>query len=162
MVGVVIASFSTMNDDAKIVIRGVLDKIDDENLTDDNATCIKQALDRLCGGTWNVILYPNCEVSTGSTSSCFYWRGKQWVYAEQTTNTSFNASEIKSFMDTEFGWSPIRDIQMVQQAANTKISNKFQGEWRVHVAQLKNGYSCSCCGIVWKADGYTFFIYRLA
>ena len=151
-----------MNDDVKIVVRGVLDRIEDENIDGNEASLIGQALEKLCGGSWNVITYPSCESEIGYTSSYLNWRGKQWVYAEQTTNTSYNANRIISFMKMEFGWAKIKDMTMVQQSAYTKINRKFEGTWRVHVAKLEHGYSWSFHGTVWESDGYTFFIYPIA
>jgi hypothetical protein len=151
-----------MNDNVKIVIRGVLDKIEGENITEHKAGLITSALDKLCGGRWNVITYPAYENEAGYTHSNFRWHNKEWVYAEQTTSTDYNESDIKSFMDTEFGWATIKDINTVQQSAYTKINNKFPGIWRVHVAQLQNSYSGSAFGAVWESDSFTFFIYRVA
>jgi hypothetical protein len=94
-----------MNDNVKIVIRGVLDKIEGENITEHKARLITSALDKLCGGHWNVITYPTYENEAGYTNSNFRWHNKEWVYAEQTTSTDYNGSDIKSFMDTEFGWA---------------------------------------------------------
>ena len=151
-----------MNDDAEIVIRGVLDKIEDENITDNKARLISDALKKLCGGVWNVIIYPTFEKERGNTYSCLHWRSKRWIYAEQTTNTSYDDSEIITFMNTEFGWATIKDIDTVQQSAYSKINNKFPGTWRVHVAQLKNEYFYSLYGTAWQSDGFTLFIYRIA
>jgi len=150
------------NDDAKIVIRGVLDKIEDEKLTEGKATLIDTALNMLFGGTWNVITYPTCESEAGASSLYLHWHNKEWVYAEQTTDTHFDEKEVKKFMDTEFGWAKTKDINTIQHSVYTKINNRFPGTWRVHVAQLKNGYSSRIYGAVWKSDGFTFFIYRIA
>jgi hypothetical protein len=151
-----------MNDDVKIVIRGVLDKIEDENISENKAPLINSALQKLCGGIWNVITYTTCKSEAGYTNSNFHWHNKKWVYAEKTTSTDYNESDIKSFMDTEFGWATIKDINAVQQSAYTKISNKFPGTWRVHVAQLQNGASTSIFGTCWQSDNFTFCIYRVA
>jgi hypothetical protein len=151
-----------MNDDVEIVIRGVLDKIEDENITTDKAFLINSALYKLCGGAWNVITYPTYTSEAGYAHSNFLWRNKLWIYAEQTTCTDTNASDIESFMNIEFGWATIKDINAVQHAAYTKINNKFPGTWRVHVVQLQNGYSSSLCGTAWQSDSFTFFIYRVA
>jgi hypothetical protein len=153
---------STMNDDAKIVIRGVLDKIEDENISENKAPLISSALNKLCGGVWNVITYTTYTSEAGYTDSNFHWRNKEWVYAEQTTSIDHNASNIKAFMDTEFGWATIKDINAVQQSAYTKINNKFPGTWRVHVVQLQNGGFYSICGTDWQSDSFTFYIYRVA
>jgi hypothetical protein len=150
-----------MNEDVKIVIRGVLNKIEDENITEHRQGLINSALDKLCGGRWNVITYSTYTSEAGYTDSNFHWRNKEWVYAEQTTSTDYNGSDIKSFMDTEFGCAKIRDINIVQQSAYTKINNKFPGTWRVHVAQLQNSYSGSTFGTMWESDGFSFFIYRV-
>ncbi len=151
-----------MDDDVKIVIRGVLDKIEDENLTEDKGKLICSALDRLCGDLWNVVFYPTYESEKGYCSSYFHWRSKYWVYAEKSISTNYNSDEIKKFMNTEFGWAKIKDIDTVQQAAYTKINNKFPGVWRVHVAKLNQGYSSYTYGTAWKSDEFTFFIYRIA
>ena len=150
-----------MSQDTKIVIRGVLDQIEDNSMTENKAELIQKALCRLEGGHWSVIVYPSCEASAGCTSSSFHWRSKQWVYAQRTTDTSFNASDIKSLMNTEFGWATINDISAVQQSAYTKINDRFPGKWEVHVAKLNNGYSYKMCGTDWVRNEYTFFIYRI-
>ena len=149
-----------MREDTKIVIRGVLDQIEDNSMTENKAELIQKALCRLRGGDWSVIVYPSCEASAGCTLSSFHWRSKQWVYAQRTTDTYFNASDIKSFMNTEFGWATISDITAVQQSVNTKINDRFPGKWEVHVAKLNNGYSWKMYGTDWVRNEYTFFIYR--
>jgi hypothetical protein len=151
-----------MNDDVEIVIRGVLDKIEDENITGNAAALIRSALQKLCGGCWNVITYSTYTSEAGYTNSHFHWRNKEWVYAEQTTSTDFNKSAIESFMNTEFGWTTIKDIDAVQRSAYTKINNKFPGTWKVHVAQLENVYSYSLFGTAWQSDSFVFLIYRVA
>lgn len=65
-------------------------------------------------------------------------------------------------MNIEFGWAKIKDINMIQQSAYTKINKTFEGVWRVHVAKLEDGYSWNFYGIVWESAGYTFFIYPIA
>jgi hypothetical protein len=150
-----------MNYGTKLIIRGALDKIEDEKLTENKATVIRNALEAIRGGHWNVITYPTFESETGYRFSYLHWHGKQWVYAEKTTSTDYNEDEIKTFMDIEFGWAVIKDIHAVQQSAYTKINNKFPGTWRVHVARLKDGYSSDLSGTVWTNGEYTFFIYRL-
>jgi hypothetical protein len=153
---------SSMDDNTKIVIRGVLDKMEDENINDKPASLINKALQSICGGNWNIVTYTAYESKIGFTASYFHWRSKQWVYAEQTTCTTYNSNEIETLMNIEFGWASIKDINMVQESAHHKINNKFPGTWRVHVARLNGEISSSLFGIVWESDGFTFFIYRIA
>lgn len=116
-----------MDDDEKIVIRGVLDKIQDENSTENKADLIRETLKKLCGGHWNVITYPTFESEKGYCYPYLHWRNKQWVQAEKTTSTDFDSNEIKTFLNTEFEWATIKDIDAFQQSAYTKVNNKFLG-----------------------------------
>ena len=137
----------SMNDNIKIVIRGVLDRIDEENITENKAVLIGQALSRIFGGSWNVIIYPSYESAAGFTSSYFHWRHRQWVYAEKTTNTTYNANEIRSFMTREFGWSTIRDINAVQQSAYARINNRFSDSWGAFSGTWFWCMESSCCEV---------------
>ncbi|CAF3250989.1 unnamed protein product [Rotaria sp. Silwood2] len=149
-----------MDGNSSLVICGVLDKLEKDNATIGIATLVMEALEDSFGGCWNVIIYPTYENEAGCCSSYLNWHSKHRVYAEKTTCIDIDRNEIKRFMDTEFGSTTIKDIIAVQQSAYAKINNKFPGTWRVHVAQLKNGYSWSIWGIAWDLDEFTFFIYR--
>ena len=112
------------------------------------------------GDNYSVMAYSGYSRYSGWTRDASIKENGIWITIKKTTNTAFDESAIKNYMDVEFGWAKIDDITKFKQSAHTKINAKFGGSWAVDVITNPKDYSAKLYGAVWIKDGVYCQIFR--
>jgi hypothetical protein len=121
------------DDDRKIVIRGVMDKWERDG--GDPAVMVREAILKIFSEYWSIVIYDTFVEEKGN-GTFFHYHNKWRIYGVYTNNTHSNKAELEGFMNTEFGWARIADIEKLQASAEKRVNENFKGNWKVHVVKL--------------------------
>jgi hypothetical protein len=123
------------------VIRGVIDKWDKEGRAAYLTKLINMALRDIFSEFWSTVVYDTFDAEAGY-GTFFHYDEKWSVYGVSISNTSFNRTAIRAFMDRKFRLAAkIVDIAKVQAAAESHVNKEFERSWKVYVVKLRLGSS---------------------
>jgi hypothetical protein len=125
----------------KLVIRGVVDKCEKEGRAVYLIKLINKALRDIFSEFLGIVVYDTFDAEAGDGT--FFDYDEKWsVYGVSISNTSFNRTAIRAFMDRKFRLAEkIVDIAKVQAAAESRVNKEFERSWKVYVVKLRLGSS---------------------
>jgi hypothetical protein len=152
----------TFDDLRQFVIRGVLDKIDEESGQGNKSTAIRDILEDIFQEDWNIITYSTFEEEKGYGVR-FNWRGKLQVYGVLCQDPyDYDDKEIEKFIKEEFGSAKIQNIGAAQGTAERKMNEKFQRKWKVHIANVTSRSDSSISGANVRFDDIRIWIMKVS
>jgi hypothetical protein len=150
--------------DRELVVRGVLDKWENEDQrTNEPGMLLASALQRIFKEDWNILVY-NSFIERHGDGIIFHYRNKWWIYGVRTSSTTRDRRAIEQFCEEEFGWGNVADAPKLRSAIERRVNDHFDGTWRVHLLKLANGtlYYSNIFGGSWNHDGYKVQVMRMS
>ena len=99
-----------------------------------------------------------------SVMNHYYGQSFRFVYLPTTSSKNeVTGEQLNEFLDEEFGWAHIGDMEKLEQAVNRKINHKFKGKWGVFIRKQNDddylGFQIEG-GYYKHPDGYHIFVLK--
>jgi hypothetical protein len=144
----------------QLLIRGVLDEWETEPRTaDSKAQLIAQALSKLNGQRWSIVVF-NTLMEYAATTAWFHYKQRWWVSGVLAQDDYCDEQAIRQCLEETIGWARIIDIKGAQAAIQRRINETVAGEWHVSVFkfQPRTDVSAVIKGMIWMQDGYNIYV----